>query len=291
MKTTVSHADFTICRPVTSRIPTLTQQAVTIEAGVLAGGPHLLDLPTKNPFAPEWIASTVPQENVFELQATTGTTHYAYPSHSPLTQALPRGPDTRDVLGERSTPRRNTATPSIRLTTDFATDVPSHRRLQRTHQSATSASSLPPVAAQYLFSPDRYRAHLSLQYAPAMNPDQKEMQTPPRSPRSPQNMNEVAQLPHKRSYEEMNEVLQHESLQNESLQHEPLQQLAEEAHMTERAHSRSGSMNGQSPSDEYESRSHAFKRSDPPMNTQHKFICNFAAECEGITFDRKCEWR
>lgn len=33
------------------------------------------------------------------------------------------------------------------------------------------------------------------------------------------------------------------------------------------------------------------KRGDPPTNADNKFICTWAEECEGQTFDRKCEWR
>jgi hypothetical protein len=44
--------------------------------------------------------------------------------------------------------------------------------------------------------------------------------------------------------------------------------------------------------DEYSPRgSRAFKRGDPPTNEFGKYICDFADECRGQTFDRKCEWR
>ncbi|KAF2774224.1 hypothetical protein EJ03DRAFT_257285, partial [Teratosphaeria nubilosa] len=36
--------------------------------------------------------------------------------------------------------------------------------------------------------------------------------------------------------------------------------------------------------------SRTFKRGEPPMDADGKFFCNFAEECIGITFDRKCEW-
>lgn len=37
--------------------------------------------------------------------------------------------------------------------------------------------------------------------------------------------------------------------------------------------------------------SRSFKRGDPPVNAENKYFCNFAEECAGQTFDRKCEWR
>ncbi|KAK0839942.1 hypothetical protein LTS02_003584 [Friedmanniomyces endolithicus] len=43
--------------------------------------------------------------------------------------------------------------------------------------------------------------------------------------------------------------------------------------------------------DDYSPRgSRSFKRGDPPVNTENRYFCNFAAECDGQTFDRKCEW-
>lgn len=33
------------------------------------------------------------------------------------------------------------------------------------------------------------------------------------------------------------------------------------------------------------------KRGDPPTNADNKFICHWEEACEGLVFDRKCEWR
>ena len=42
--------------------------------------------------------------------------------------------------------------------------------------------------------------------------------------------------------------------------------------------------------EEFSPRSRTVKRPDPPINAQQKFYCNVSSECEGQTFDRKCEW-
>ncbi|KAF2721937.1 hypothetical protein K431DRAFT_194534, partial [Polychaeton citri CBS 116435] len=55
----------------------------------------------------------------------------------------------------------------------------------------------------------------------------------------------------------------------------------------------SGNNSATSPAqDEFSSRQvpRTIKRSDPPVNHDNKYICDFADECRGITFDRKCEW-
>ncbi|KAK5714100.1 hypothetical protein LTR15_011008 [Elasticomyces elasticus] len=36
--------------------------------------------------------------------------------------------------------------------------------------------------------------------------------------------------------------------------------------------------------------SRSFKRGNPPQNANLKYYCDFSSECDGLTFDRKCEW-
>jgi len=59
-------------------------------------------------------------------------------------------------------------------------------------------------------------------------------------------------------------------------------------------HSRQGSIASvanASQTDDFSPRaSRAFKRGDPPVNAENKYICDFADECRGLVFDRKCEW-
>lgn len=30
---------------------------------------------------------------------------------------------------------------------------------------------------------------------------------------------------------------------------------------------------------------------DPPRNAEGKMVCTFSSDCQGLTFERKCEWR
>ena len=54
----------------------------------------------------------------------------------------------------------------------------------------------------------------------------------------------------------------------------------------------SGGEGGEGEGEDYSPRgSRSFKRHDPPVNDQGKYYCNFSVECDGQTFDRKCEWR
>ena len=46
-----------------------------------------------------------------------------------------------------------------------------------------------------------------------------------------------------------------------------------------------------SPADEAEYKARTIKRNDAPMNPNGKYYCNFAPECEGMLFGRKCEWK
>ncbi len=172
---------------------------------------------------------------------------------------------------------RNPHTPTISLVTpDFPNfgGLQQHQQPQDTYHSATSASSVSSLHGtqqQYDYNP--YTADLlSPQNSRLMASDQREMQTPPRSPHAQAIGEPVAR---KRSHSIMSEGA---------------------AAQLQNAGSRSGSVASPQPhsGDEYSpnSGSRTFKRSDaPPMNSDHKYICIVSPECDTLVFDRKCEWR
>lgn len=175
----------------------------------------------------------------------------------------------------------NPSTPAIRVTTDFAGQDFSQPQ-DATTFSASSNSSLPPP--EYHAYNTYSSGHLSPQrphFMPHVQ-DSDNMQTPvsPVSPQHSPHDNSMAEPgSRKRSHSEMS--------------HQDVAAIASAA-----AHSRSGSIvsatSPNEPSDEFypkRQNTRAFKRGDPPMNEEHKFICDFAEECRGQTFDRKCEWR
>lgn len=178
---------------------------------------------------------------------------------------------------------RNPSTPAIRVTTDFAGGAQDFSQPQDATYSASSAnSSLPPP--EYHAYNTYSSGHLSPQrphFMPQVQ-DSENMQTPvsPVSPQhSPHDTSMAEPGSRKRSHSEMS--------------HQDVAAIASAA-----AHSRSGSIvsatSPNEPSDEFypkRQNTRAFKRGDPPMNEEHKFICDFAEECRGQTFDRKCEWR
>ncbi|KAK0920751.1 hypothetical protein LTR91_002795 [Friedmanniomyces endolithicus] len=74
---------------------------------------------------------------------------------------------------------------------------------------------------------------------------------------------------------------------------EPPHLQQEEAPRSRPGSAASAGPNSASPGagDDYSPRgSRSFKRGDPPVNTENRYFCTFAAECDGQTFDRKCEW-
>ncbi|TKA31228.1 hypothetical protein B0A54_15283 [Friedmanniomyces endolithicus] len=74
---------------------------------------------------------------------------------------------------------------------------------------------------------------------------------------------------------------------------EPPHLQQEEAPRSRPGSAASAGPNSASPGagDDYSPRgSRSFKRGDPPVNAENRYFCNFAAECDGQTFDRKCEW-
>lgn len=177
---------------------------------------------------------------------------------------------------------RNPSTPAIRVTTEFPGAQDFSQPQDATTYSASSAnSSLPPQ--DFNLYNNYHSGHLSPQRPRFMPQDSENMQTPvsPVSAQnSPHDTSMAEQVSRKRSHSEMSQQ--------------------EVAAIANAAHSRSGSIvsaTGASPnevSDDYFPKrlnSRAFKRGDPPMNEEHKFICDFSEECRGQTFDRKCEWR
>lgn len=177
---------------------------------------------------------------------------------------------------------RNPSTPAIRVTTDFAGAQDFSQPQDATFSASSANSSLPPH--EYHAYNNFSSGHLSPQrphFMPQVQ-DSENMQTPvsPVSPQhSPHDTSMAEPGSRKRSHSEMS--------------HQDVAAIANAA-----AHSRSGSIvsatSPNEPSDEFypkRQNTRAFKRGDPPMNEEHKFICDFSEECRGQTFDRKCEWR
>lgn len=185
-----------------------------------------------------------------------------------------------DQSQHQSLPPRNPSAPAIRVTTDFAgaQDLPQPQ--DAPFSASSAASSLPPPDYNTY---NYYSGHLSPHRSHFMPQDPETMQTPV-SPVSAQNSPHDTSMPEQVSRKRSHSEMSHQDV----------------AAIANAAHSRSGSIvsaTGASPNeasdDFYPKRlnSRAFKRGDPPMNEEHKFICDFSEECRGQTFDRKCEWR
>ena len=184
----------------------------------------------------------------------------------------------------RSLPQRSPShlTPTIRVTTDFtnSAQAPGFSQPQETIYSPSYPSSLPPQQQQpQPFPFNQYPSgHLGLQRRTYRMQQDSDMQTPISpgsthpSPRDPAVLDPGT--PRKRSHSVM------------SQQGVP---------GTDEHRSRSASIVsavGPSPTDEYSSRgSRSHRRGDPPINAENKYYCDFSEECQGQTFDRKCEWR
>lgn len=166
---------------------------------------------------------------------------------------------------------RNWVPPSIRLDPAFS-GLPSAPQ-----ESSICPMPLPEETAYYTAS---YPANLSSQEAPRffMAQDSQSMNTPV-SPISAQHS------PRDAMEEQMSRKRSHS-------------QMRDDGPLPSGRHSRSGSAASQMHhdtsdlADEYQSPrgSRTFKREEAPMNSDRKYYCNFSAECEGLTFDRKCEW-
>lgn len=165
---------------------------------------------------------------------------------------------------------RNPLTPTIRLTKDCPNIAEFQQQPQDHHHSANSVSSTSSLPPQASFYQAQYTTHLNPSTTRFMPPEQQEMQTPPRSP---QNAAIGEQNPRKRSHSTMSGGA-------------PAQAGS--------AGSRSGSVASnaeQSMGEDYSPRNRTFKREDPPMNADNKYVCTSSSDCSALTFDRKCEWR
>ena len=281
-------AEKAICACPTALV--LTLQAGVTEA-VAHASPSLAIQHTNNtyPAAPSGYADSappadannwLPEEN---FATGLGFPANAYPAdvgswHHLPSQSLPEQPGTGFVYQAPSPLRsRNPLTPTIRVDTS---NLPGFQQQpQDTYLSATSvssSSSIPPQDTYYHNPYASHAQHLSPQGTHFhMHQEQQEMQTPPHSPHAPSPVNGPGgeQISRKRSHSEI------------SGGHQAQPQSAG---------SRSGSIASvpaQSPGEEYSPRNRSLKRPDPPMNTDNKYYCDFSAECTGLTFDRKCEWR
>lgn len=113
----------------------------------------------------------------------------------------------------------------------------------------------------------------------------------------PSDNTDPALHPRKRSYDDMNEVAipdmhQHAPQpypalpQQHEQQQQPLDHVEPEQHETELERDETQHEEGFEPRG-----SRSFKRGDPPVTAEGKFYCDYASECAGQYFDRKCEWR
>lgn len=203
-----------------------------------------------------------------------------------------------------------TRTPRIKVTTHHS---PSAQFSQPQAYVTSSASTLPPES-NYFYQNQYSDGRLSPNPTPYMPHETELMQAPiaelsghdtPHDPalgdpqmqqQAPQQeMHELAP-PEQQTHSQYDPPQQHEqpyqprkrSHSEMSQQEGALQQALQEHARAESVHS----PNGVSPTDDYSPRgSRAFKRGDPPVNAQGKYICEYSEECIGQVFDRKCEWR
>ncbi|CAK1355688.1 unnamed protein product [Cercospora beticola] len=183
--------------------------------------------------------------------------------------------DSSGVDNSHSLPPRlppNQGPPTIRLTTATAASQPQAAYL--------SASASPPAGRDNNHIP-AFLSHPHSQMSPYMANETMEPIQAPVSPISPRQSphdttmgDQQHQLPRKRSHSVM-------SQQHDAAIVDVLHSRAPSTH----------SQTGASPTEEFSPRgSRAFKRGDPPMNTEGKYICNFSDDCNGQVFERKCEW-
>ncbi|KAK5124707.1 hypothetical protein LTR85_001420 [Meristemomyces frigidus] len=268
---------------------------------VALAGDTLASLGTNNTYSaapsPVWAGSTsagaarwLPQEN-FALANALGTNQdstYAadapglwLPPHTSEQSAQQAAFDYGPALPQHT---RTSLTPTIRLTTDFSGYPSGLQQPQDTYYSASSNSSVPLQEDQYgnLFQ----NTHLSPQNARSMAPLPQDNMNTPVSPVSAHSPHDNATLP-----ELLSRKRSHSQMRGEA-EEAPPPPLPPQS-----GHSRAGSVASQAPNsaspagEDYSPRgSRSFKRGDPPINVDNKYICDFAVECAGQTFDRKCEW-
>ncbi|KAI5369225.1 putative Zinc finger C2H2-type [Septoria linicola] len=222
--------------------------------------------------------TSLPQDGTFSIWASFPsdfTTNTSSSSWSLEENDLTGASGFQDLLRAQASPphQRNQDPPTIRLTAAPSLAEP---------QADASFFSTSPLAGH-----DNYhiedRSTLSRKMTPYMAQESVEAMQTPVSPVSAHNsphdttMGEPQQqLPRKRSHSVMSQ--QHDNI------------------VTNAINSRAPSIHSQpggvaSPTEEFSPRgSRAFKRGDPPTNENNKYICTYAEECYGQTFDRKCEW-
>ncbi|KAK5111061.1 hypothetical protein LTR85_012280 [Meristemomyces frigidus] len=191
--------------------------------------------------------------------------------------------DYEQALPQRT---RTSLTPTISLTTDLS-GYPSglQQAPQGTCYSASSNSSLPRQEDQY--SNPFQNTHLSPQSTRFMAPLPRDNMNTPVSPVSAHSPRDNASLP-----ELLSRKRSHSQMRGEAEAAPPPPLPLQSGH-----HSRTSSVASQAPNsassagEDYSPRGwRSFKRGDPSVNADNKYICDFATECAGQTFDRKCEW-
>lgn len=183
-----------------------------------------------------------------------------------------------------SSPQSARNPPSIRVTTAawHGSGDQDFSQPQDATYSASSASPLPHDLLPY--NSNHYAGQLAPQ-AYQMPSESENMQTPVSPVSATENSTQdqalgepqIQQFPtRKRSHSVMSQA--DPALMNDVQQH--------------RSESVGSGVNGANEaSEEYSRGSRAFKRGEPPTNSENKFICTFSEECQGQIFDRKCEWR
>ncbi|KAK4546916.1 hypothetical protein LTR36_001648 [Oleoguttula mirabilis] len=233
---------------------------------------------------PAWAsAGWLPQENFddgLDQDSTYAAATSGYWQVPPHTSGQQPDFDFQQPLPQRT---RTPLTPTIRVTTDFPSG---HQQAPQdtAYYSASSGSSLPLQEDRYNIA--YHSTHLSPQdtrFMPLLPLDNMNAPVSPVSAHSPRDDATLPELlSRKRSHSEMRGEAESAPAQP------PLQSGPR---------SRAGSVASQAPNsasptgEGYSPRgSRSFKRGDPPMNADNKYVCNFAPECAGQTFDRKCEW-
>jgi hypothetical protein len=228
-----------------------------------------------------------PQEENFALQPDAQGTQGAYVAESGWQSALsqPEGYLHFAALDQTLPPRtRPPVPPQIRVTTDlppsgFPPGGPQTPQDAAAYYSASSNSSMPLAEDNTVTYSRPYSANLSPQDTRSYMPQENNMNTPvsPVSVHSPRQVSTGEPLSRKRSHSQMRD--------DAPPQHS--------THHSRDGSTTSGLQNETSPAaEDFSPRgSRTFKRGEPPQNNDGKYYCNYAKECAGQIFDRKCEWR
>ncbi|CAK4034737.1 hypothetical protein SEPMUDRAFT_78740 [Lecanosticta acicola] len=207
---------------------------------------------------------------------------YFHPSHT----TWPANVSAPGLLYDPSpSPHTSRNPPSIRVIT--AWDGSGDQDFPQPQDAPFSASSASPLPHDYApYNSDFYDSgHLGP--LPYQMPQESENMQTPVSP-----VSATANSPQDQSMGEP----QLQQFPTRKRSHSVMSQADAAALMDNTHHSRSGSVasvtagSPNDPTDDYPRGSRAFKRGEPPQNSENKFICTFSDECQGQTFDRKCEW-